>query len=61
MLLRIAALTKPRRGVVPRNDQIWPIIGIFGHFGPGVAGSFGWLVDGCGERAVSRKTPIYFI
>ena len=22
---------------------------------------FGWLVGGCGARAVSRKTPIYFI
>ena len=21
----------------------------------------GWLVDGCGARAVSRKTPIHFI
>ena len=30
----------------------------------GLAGSFGavdWLVGGCGARAVSRKTPIYFI
>ena len=48
---------------------------IFGHFGPGLAGSFGallvswslvvarglYLVIGCGARAVSRKTPIYFI
>ena len=36
-------------------------IGIFVHFGPGLAGSFGGLVGGCGARAVSRKTPIYFI
>ena len=33
----------------PKNDQIWPEIGIFVHFGPGFAGSFGallvdWLV-----------------
>ena len=39
---------------------------IFGHFGPGLAGSFGALlvgelVGGCGARAVSCKTPIYFI
>ena len=28
----------------------------------GLAGSFGApLVGGCGARAVSRKTPIYFI
>ena len=28
----------------------------------GLAGSFGaLLVGGCGTRAVSRKTPIYFI
>ena len=36
------------------NDQIWPEIVIFGHFGPG-------LLGGCGARAVSRKTPIYLI
>ena len=42
-------------------DQIWPEIGSFGHFWPGLAGSFGGLVGGCGARAVSRKTPIYFI
>ena len=33
----------------------------FGHFGPGLAGSFGGLVSGWGARAVSRETPIYFI
>ena len=44
MLLRIAALTKPRRGVVPKNDQIWPKIGIFGQFEPGHA--FGALLVG---------------
>ena len=41
----------------------WPEIGIFGYFGPGLAGSVGalsvgWLV--VVARAVSRKTPIYF-
>ena len=52
---------------MPKNDQIWPKIGIFGQFGPGHAGLFGALLDvgglvgGCGARALSRKTPIYFI
>ena len=40
-------------------------IGIFGQFGPGHAGLFNallWVwVGGCGARAVSRKTPIYFM
>ena len=43
-----------------KNDQIWPEIGISDHC---------WLIwypvdglaGGCGARAVSRKTPIYFI
>ena len=35
--------------IFPKTDQIWPKIGIFVHFGPGLAGSFGalslgWLV-----------------
>ena len=34
---------------MPKTDQIWPEIGIFGHLGPGLAGSFNarlvsWLV-----------------
>ena len=38
-----------KKDFLPKNDQIWPKIGIFGHFGPGLAGSFGillmvWLV-----------------
>ena len=45
----------------PKTTKIGPEIGIFVHFGPGLAGSFGGLVGGCGARAVSRKTPIYFI
>ena len=32
--------------VKPKNDQIWPKIGIFGHFRPGLAGSFGVLLVG---------------
>ena len=46
------------------NDQILPEIGIFGHFGLGLAGSFGALLVGwlvVVARAVSRKTHIYFI
>ena len=46
---------------MPKNDPIWPEIGIFVHFGPGLASSFGGLVGGFGARAVSRNTPIYFI
>ena len=29
---------------LPKNDQIWPKIGIFVHFLPGLAGSFGALL-----------------
>lgn len=29
---------------LPKNDQIWPKIGIFGHLGPGLAGSFSALL-----------------
>ena len=52
-----------KKDFLPKNDQIWPKIGIFGQFGPGHAGLFGvgQSVGGCGARAVSRKTPIYFI
>ena len=53
-----------KKDFLPQNDQIWPKIGIFGQFWPGHAhssmpccGSVGC----CGGRAVSRKTPIYFI
>ena len=31
---------------LPKNDQIWPEIGIFVHFGPGLASSFGALLVG---------------
>ena len=54
-----------KRIFCPKNDQIGPKIGIFGQFGPGHAGFFVFpvvgSVGGCGARAVSRKTPIYFI
>ena len=53
-----------KKDFLPQNDQIWPKIGIFGQFGPGHAGFFGALLVGrlvVVARAVSRKTPIYFI
>ena len=53
--------TSKKKDFLPKKDQIWPKIGIFGHFGPGFAASFGALLVGCGARAVSPKTPIYFI
>ena len=31
---------------LPKNDQIWPEIGIFVHFGLGLVGSFGGLLVG---------------
>ena len=31
---------------LPKNDQIWPEIGIFDHFRTGIAGSFGALLVG---------------
>ena len=36
----------------------WAHIGLAGSFG---ALLVGWLVGGFGTRAVSRKTPIYFM
>ena len=35
-----------KRDLLPKNDQIWPKIGIFGQFGPGHAGIFGALLVG---------------
>ena len=35
-----------KRDFLPKNDQIWPKIGIFGQFGPGHAGLFGALLVG---------------
>ena len=31
---------------MPKNNQIWPKIGILGHFGPGLASYFGALLVG---------------
>ena len=35
-----------KKDFLPKNDQIWTKIGIFGQFGPGHAGSFGALLVG---------------
>ena len=49
-----------KKDFLPKNDQIQPEIGIFVYcwlmWCP-----VGGLVGGCGARAVSRKTHIYFI
>ena len=54
-----------KKDFLPKNDQIWPENGIFVLFGPGHAGFFGALLVGRlvvgPARAVSRKTPIYFM
>ena len=31
-----------KKDFLPKKVQIWPKNGIFVHFGPGLAGSFGW-------------------
>ena len=35
-----------KKGFLPKNDQSWPKIGVFGHFGPGHAGLSGALLVG---------------
>ena len=35
-----------KKDFLPKNDQIWPKIGIFGQFGPGHAGLSGALLVG---------------
>ena len=37
---------KKKKDFLPKNNPIWPEIGIFVHFGPGLAGSFGALLVG---------------
>ena len=49
MWVTILLISPVKKRIFAQNDQIWPKIGIFGHFGPGLAGSFGillmvWLV-----------------
>ena len=48
-----------KKDFLPKNDQIWPEIGILGHFGPGLASSFGALLVGW-LVVEARKTPVYF-
>ena len=49
-----------KKDFLPKNDQIWPKIGIFVHFGPGLACSFcallvGWVVVlACGLYLTKR-------
>ena len=59
-------LSPVRIGILlPQNDQIWPEIGILGHFGPGLAGSFGalsvgWLVVmACGLYLARHLFTLY--
>ena len=49
-----------KKDFLPKNDQIWPKIGISVHCWL-IWCPVGGLVGGCGAWAVSRKTPIYFI
>ena len=35
-----------KKKILPKNDQIWPKIGIFGQFGPSHAGLLGALLVG---------------
>ena len=44
-----------------KSDQIWPEIGIFARPCRLIRCPVGGLVGGCGARAVSRTTPIYFM
>ena len=51
---------------LPKNDQIWPEIGILCHFGPGLSGSFGalllgWLVVVARELYLARHLFNLFI
>ena len=46
---------------LPKNDPIWPEIGIFAKPCRLIWCPVGGLVSGCSARAVSRKTPIYFM
>ena len=44
---------------MPKNDPIWPEIGIFVHFGPGLAGSFGWWLWRAG--CISQDTFLLYV
>ena len=47
-----------KRIFCPKNDPIWPEIGIFVHFGPGLAGSFGWWLWRAG--CISQDTYLLY-
>ena len=44
-----------KKDFLPKNDQIWPKIGIFGQCGPGHAGFFGALLVGPGRLVVVAR------
>ena len=46
-----------KKGFLPKNDPIWPKIGIFGQFGPGHAGLFGALSVGRLVVVVQAVSP----
>ena len=48
-----------KKDFLPKNDPIWPKIGIFVRWL--IWCPVGGMVGGCGPWAVSRETPIYFI
>ena len=50
-----------KRDLLPKNDQIWPKIVIFARPCRLIWCPVGGSVGGYGARAVSRKTPIYFM
>ena len=55
-----------KKDFLPKNDQIWPKIGIFVHFGPGFAGSFGallvgWLMVETRELYLARPLFIFLL
>ena len=58
-------ISPEKKGFFAQKDQIWPKIGIVGQFGAGksrrIRCPVGGSVGGCVARAVSRKTPIYFM
>ena len=47
-----------KKDFLPKNDPIWPEIGIFVHFGPGLTGSFGWWLWRAG--CISQDTYLLY-
>ena len=48
-----------KKDFLPKNDPIWPEIGIFVYFGPGLAGSFGWWLWHAG--CISQDTYLLYL